>query len=521
MGTTRGPKGSPTFRQTARATLAGALLGCGVGLGAYNHWVVALVVGVPLAVAAVFVAPRPRRIDGLVAGGHSSTNIPVLVEAVTRSSLDASNVQPTLVTATISPPNDTDYRARWLSAMPKGMAANLLHAADNRLPSGFIPSRPDSTVPDESDDRRAQDIEFGDHPAKPTVALPVITIAIAAALFFGVGTGWHVSVSLPDTGFSSSTGSGDGSEHPAQERVDAMLAEVDKLGPGASSNIFALSLGTDGSDRIQVYDPATGESVSMNYSSSSESWYGPNRSSTAWRSPRTFRADELSQMQFTTIVERMSAALPEQSRDFQSMEIARSGDDLPVVATATFGESYENEIDIQADTDSNIAIWFDPADFGVAMTLAQETMTEVALQTDLPIIERFEIRGTAPGTPIMRAGEIQNSGGVLIDFTAPDRTGSLSIVPGFFPALRSSENTSGRTRDGSVAFEDLSAATFEAVRDDYMRRNQVDAFDRAAVDIQTSHQYVLQDYQTTIMVQVGPNDPIAYYTLDGQFLTGD
>ncbi len=520
MGTTRGPVRSPVFRQAARATLAGAMLGCGVGLGAYNHWVVALVVGVPLAVAAIVVAPRPRRIDGLVTGGHSAVNIPVSVEAVTRSSLDASNVQPTLVTATISPPNDTEYRARWLSAMPKGMVANLLHDADNRLPSSFIPERPNVALTDESDPAPTPDIEFGDHPAKSTVLLPVLTIGVAAALFFGVGTGWHVSVSLPDTGISS-IGSGDESVRPPQERVDAMLAEVGKLGPGASNNIFTLSLGTDGNDRIQIYDPATGESISMNYSSSSDSWYGPSRSSTPWRTPRTFRADELSKMQFTTIVDRMGAALPEKSRDFQSMEIARSGDDLPVLATATFGESYPDELEIQADTDGNIAVWFDPADFGAAMTLAQETMTKAGLPTDLPIIDRFEIRGTVSGTPIMRAGEIQNSGGVLIDFTAPDRTGSLSIVPGFFPTMRSSDNTSGGTREGSVAFDDLSADTFDAVRDDYMRRYQVDAFDRAAVDIQTSYQYVLQDYQTTMMVQVGPDDPIAYYTLDGQFLGED
>ena len=90
----------PAVRFAVRAAVAGAVLGCAVGLGAYNNWLVSLLVGVPLMVTALVISPRPRRIDGMLKAGQSRKQIPVTIEALTRSSLDASDVQPTLVTAT-------------------------------------------------------------------------------------------------------------------------------------------------------------------------------------------------------------------------------------------------------------------------------------------------------------------------------------------------------------------------------------------------------------------------------------
>lgn len=521
MGSKRGsgPSRSPGVRCAIRSVFAGVLLGCAVGLGAYNHWGVALGLGVPLGIAAVFVAPRPRRIDGLLQGGHSSQQIPVSIEALTRSSLDASNLQPTLVTATIAPPNDTEYRTRWLAAMPKGMVANLLSNADTRLPSSVIPPRPPESLPYQSGGRPVPEPEFGDNPAKSTLVYPVITIAVAAALFLGVGNGWHFSVSLPSTGISS-FGDDDVSDN-LQERMNVLTERVAGISPTAASNVLSLELGEDGNDRAYVLDPATGESLYLWYSASSDKWYEPDRSTTPFRSAKTFSLGDVSGMQFNAIRDQMKAAIPPEIGGFRTMKIERSADTQPVLATAIFGEVFDGEATMQADTRGTIAAWFQPGDFDAAMAQAARALEETGLSTSEPLFTRFEIRGTDSGTPIMRAGTIQNSGGVLMDFSDIRRNGSLSIVPGSFPVFRSTDTPSRDYTDGAVAFDDLSAQTLDAVRDDAMRRHSVDAFDRNRVDIQTSSTYVVDEYQTVIMIEVGPDSPIDYYTLDGRFIESD
>ncbi len=518
MGSKRGsgPSRSPAVRFAIRSVVAGVLLGCAVGLGAYNHWGLALGLGVPLTIAAVFVGPRPRRIDGALQGGHSSQQIPVTVEAITRSSLDASNLQPTLVTATISPPNDTEYRTRWLSAMPKGMVANLLSDADNRLPSSFIPPRPPESLPYQSGGKPVPEPEFGDNPAKSTLVYPVITVAVAAALFLGIGSSWHFSVSLPSTDIGSVIGD-DGSDN-LQERMDALADKVVDTSPTAATNVLSLELGEDGSDRAYVLDPATGESLYVWYSASGDKWYGPDRNSTQFRAGKTFSLADVSGMRFNEIRDQMAAAIPPEIGGLKTMKVERSADNQPVLASATFGEVFEGEATMQADTTGKLAAWFQPGDFGAAMAQAARALEETGLPTSEPLFTRFEIRGTDSDTPIMRAGTIQNSGGVLMDFSDISRNGSLSIVPGSFPVFRSTDTPSRDYTDGAVAFDDISAQTFDAVRDDAMRRHSVDAFDRNRVDIQTSSTYVVDQYQTVIMVEVGPDSPIDYYTLDGRFI---
>lgn len=522
MGSKRGSGAtrSPGLRFAIRSVIAGALLGCAVGLGAYNHWVMALVVGVPLAIAAVFVSPRPRRIDGLLQGGHSPQQIPVSVEALTRSSLDASNVQPTLVTATISPPNDTEYRARWLSAMPKGMVANLLQNADTRLPSSFIPPRPPTALSYRSAGSPTPEPEFGDNPGRTILVYPAILIAVAAALFLGIGTGWHVSVSLPSTGITSF--GDDGPSDDYQDRLNELMNQVAKLSPTAATNVLSLELEEYGNDRAYVLDPATGESIYVWYSESSDKWYEPTRSSTQDRSAKAFSLADAAGMRINTIVDQMETVLPTESRDFQSMKIERAANNRPVLATAVFGgEDYDDEASIQADATGKLAVWFQPGDFAAAMEQATVTIGQAGVSSTEPIFTRFEIRGTDSGTPIMRAGAIQNSGGILMDFTEPGRYGSLTIVPGFFGEFTTTENSGSRYPDGAVAFDDLSAELFTKVRDDAIQRNGVDDFDLNRVDIQTSNTYVLDEYQTVIMIEVGPNSPTDYYTLDGRFIKAE
>lgn len=510
---------SPTVRFAVRAAVAGAVLGCAVGLGAYNNWLVSLLVGVPLVITALVISPRPRRIDGLLKAGQSRKQIPVTIEALTRSSLDASDVQPTLVTATISPPNDTDYRARWLTAMPKPVAATVLQDSQTTLPSALIPPRPDSSLSYDAGIAPAKATEFGNHPPNSTLLQPLITILVAVALFVGVGSGWHISVSRSDTGSSSTSVEDTESAYDPQQQIDNLLRQIRTLGPNAENSILSLRITRDGYDSASVLDRKTGESLDIDYTGSSKTWSGPERNPTDSRGPRTFRADELVRMQFTTIRDQMNAVIPEESRFFKSMTVVRSGDDQPVLATADFGDDIEDGVDIQANTEGVVATWFNPGDFQTSVTLAAEMMAEAGIPTDQPILNRFEIRGD-PDSATISAGDIQNSGGVLVEYTDLKSSGSLSRAPGHFPSLRIySENKTGRLRAGSFAFTDVSASTFDQVRNDAMRRGNVDTFDRDLVDIEASHRYVLNEYQTVISIKSGPDPTEEIYSLDGQYIS--
>lgn len=508
----------PAVRFAVRAAVAGAVLGCAVGLGAYNNWLVSLLVGVPLVVTALVISPRPRRIDGMLKAGQSRKQIPVTIEALTRSSLDASDVQPTLVTATISPPNDTDYRARWLTAMPKPVAATVLQDADTTLPSALIPPRPETSLSYDAGLAPGKATEFGNHPPNSTLLQPLITLLVAIALFVGVGDGWHISVSLPDPGMSSL--SEDDTNTDFQRRMSSMLEKVNALGPTASANILKLSMDNDNYDRAEVFDPVTGESIGIYYSPSSGGWSEPTRTSTTFRSAKTFKADDLARIQFSSLLnDRMPAALPEELHDFQSVSVERSADDQPVLATAIYGEDFQTDASIQANTENEVANFFDPGDFTTSMVLADEALGSFDVPRDKAVITRFEIRGTAPNTPTLRAGYIQTTGGVLIEYTDSATNGTIAIEPGHFPAmLNAQQNLSGKLRDGSVSFRDLSASSFDAIREDVMQRRGIDLFDRNAVDIQTSHEYVGNDYQTVVMVAIGPNYVEDVYTLDGKLL---
>ncbi|WP_030162593.1 MULTISPECIES: hypothetical protein [Actinomycetes] len=508
---------SPTVRFAVRAAIAGAVLGCAVGLGAYNNWLVSLLVGVPLVITALVISPRPRRIDGMLRAGQSRKQIPVTIEALTRSSLDASDVQPTLVTATISPPNDTDYRARWLTAMPKPVAATVLQDADTTLPSALIPPRPDTSLSYDIGIAPGKATEFGNHPPNSTLLQPLIIVLVAVALFVGVGDAWHISVSLPDAGLPSASEDSDPSYDP-QKQVANLLSHIQTLGPGAENSILDLNITKDGYDNASVLDRATGQSLDISYSASSGKWTGPDPNPTDSRDPRTFRADDLEKMQFTVIRDQMNMSIPEESRQFQSMTVQRSDDNEPVLATAAFGEETENRVEIQANTEGVVATWFNPGDFQSSVTLAAEMMAEAGIPANEPIVNRFEIRGD-PDSARISAGDIQNSGGVLVEYTDLKSSGSLSRAPGHFPSLRIyGDNKTGRLRTGSIAFTDVPASTFEQVRNDAMRRGNVDTFDRDLVDIEASYRYVLDDYQTVITIEVGPDPTEEIYSLDGQYI---
>ncbi len=133
-----------TVARVGQAGAAGVLIALGIGLGAYNSWWVALLASLPLIVGGVALMPRPSRVSELDPFAEHTLGemVPVRVDALTRSSLAEDDLQPTLVTATISPPHDTAYQARWITSMSRGDFRSLADSPDTVLP----PAHPSSTI---------------------------------------------------------------------------------------------------------------------------------------------------------------------------------------------------------------------------------------------------------------------------------------------------------------------------------------------------------------------------------------
>ncbi|MGW9264014.1 hypothetical protein, partial [Gordonia terrae] len=249
-------------RRLVRAVVAGSLIAVGVGLGAFNDWWVALFFGIPLVFAGIAISPRASRVSELPEFRRAtSPDAPqVEVEALTRSSLTADDVQPTMVTATINPPDDTAYRARWITSMTKGNFQSLTDTPFTTLPPDALPPRDRTDTP-----------EFDDQPGRWALAYPAVTLFVAGALLFGVAGGWHVEgPSL--SGFDSAIDSADdpdGDDGPtlAERHRRLMDGIVEYQGAQGLRNILRLTYSLDSdSDQAIVVDPSTGRSTSINVS---------------------------------------------------------------------------------------------------------------------------------------------------------------------------------------------------------------------------------------------------------------
>ncbi|MGC7327614.1 hypothetical protein RA985_21900, partial [Mycobacteroides abscessus subsp. abscessus] len=75
---------------------AGAVIGIGIGLGSYNPWPVALIVGIPLVTVGLAVVLRVSRASEYERFrlAAASDGVPTRIEALTRSSVGDGDLQP-------------------------------------------------------------------------------------------------------------------------------------------------------------------------------------------------------------------------------------------------------------------------------------------------------------------------------------------------------------------------------------------------------------------------------------------
>ncbi len=218
---------SRTRLRLVRAVLAGLVVATGVGLGAFNAWWVALFIGIPLVFLGVAISPRASRVSELPEFRRGVTRDAPQIEvgALTRSSLGSDDLQPTMVTATINPPNDTAYEARWITSMTKGHFQALASSPFTTLPPDQLPPRDQADTPP----------EFDDHPGRWAVIYPAVTFVTACALLFGVADNWTISVRSLQSSGSVVDAPADDAEVTLAARHQRLLDEiVEHLGPGST-----------------------------------------------------------------------------------------------------------------------------------------------------------------------------------------------------------------------------------------------------------------------------------------------
>ncbi|MEP9394196.1 hypothetical protein ABLE92_16870 [Gordonia sp. VNQ95] len=485
-----------------RSAVAGAILAMGIGLGAFNPWWAALVVGVPLVIAGVALIPRATRTSELplFRRGVTKDAVPIEVSALTRSTLAAGDDQPTLVTAHITPRHDTAYDARWISAMSRAHFDAVAADPTTTLPPEQLPNRSGATP------------GFASSPGTRALLYPAVAATIGAAVLFGIPTAvWDVDAPIGSPGSLLRLGD----ETTLDQRRDRLLSAVAASGPAASTNILSLTF-ADGSDRAEIYDPGTGESVGL--------WVDgdtvrQSRSTTTLRSGSTFDATEVAATNMTAIADEMERRTEAfaGSVDFSDLRVARPRPDDGVLLTGTFEnpEQITDDHVIEATPQGNVASYFEPGDFTHAFSVLRAALADAGIPTDGPVFTRWEIRGIADNTPIMYAGQIQNSGGALAEFATGTTDGQVSAVPGRFPELTTRPSD---YRPPGFAMDDVTAATFDSVRRQAMVRGRVEPVDRNALDIQATTDF-RSDGVPVILVAMGDSDGSeGTYTLRGEFL---
>jgi len=488
--------------RVGQAGAAGALIASGIGIGAYNTGWVALGVSIPLVIAGLAVTPRASRSSELDVFAHAAHPelVPVRVDALTRSSLATDDLQPTLVTATISPPNDTAYQARWITSMSR---AHFRSLADDPVTTLL----PDQLPPREVDRTPA----FDDHPGKWAVIYPVVTVLTTLAVLFGVGDRWHIAIAGPAPAAQHTSHGPRSKAMDLNARRDGMIRSITtQFGPAAANNLLDMRLTGSGSDYGTVFDPTNGDATIVYINNAGDPFATP--SPRVLRKDSTFAATDITSADLTAIVGKMAKQLDSAGRisKLDTLEIKRSGPGAPVILSGRFGGKT-----IDALPNGTVGEIFDPADFAVSFEKAREALALAGIAPSDRVLTNFEIRGTHRATPIAHAGELQTNGGVLLDFHTGDRSGHVIVAPGDLPQVIEKSYFATRQR---FSFDDISQQVFESVRTQAMARGGLDPYEREAVEIWLTDREIDANRLAIRIEMAGVAAASGTYSLGGEFL---
>jgi hypothetical protein len=489
--------------QVGKAGAAGVLIALGIGLGAYNPGWLALVISIPLVIAGFVLTPRASRSSELQVFTNSTpaSAVPVRVDALTRSSRTAEDLQPTLVSATIRPPHDTAYQARWIASMSRDDFQSLTASPVTELAPDRLPPRERVATPD-----------FDDIPGAWAVIYPMVTMLVALAVLFGVGDAWRISFdrSTPPSALHLDNA-------PTSKRMDLntrrdnmIRAITEQFGPAAANNLVDLRFTRSGSDYGTVLNPSNGDVTIVYINNLGDAFTTP--SPQVRRTDSTFAAGDIASSDLDAIADTMSRRLETESRvsDLETLEIQRSGSGAPLLLSGRFGGKT-----IDALPDGTVGEIFNPADFAVSFQRARDALALAGIAPSDRVLTYIEIRGTHRATPLAQPTPIHNTGGVMLEFVTADRSGQIIIAPGVLPEVTDDTHHSGTQ---SFAFEDISLAAFESVRAQAMQRGALEPYEREAVDIWMTDREI-DEFRLAIRIEMaGVAASTGTYSVAGEFL---
>lgn len=494
-----------TAERVGQAVAAGALLAVGIGLGAYNAWWLALLIGVPLIAAGLIIAPRPSQLSKLdeFERGAPLRAVPVRVDALTRSSSGHGDLQPTLVTATISPPHDTEYQGRWIVSMSRGDFQALSEGPVTTLAPDQLPPREATRTP-----------RFDRLPGPHVLSFSAVTAVVALTLLFGVGDAWRISLDPPAAPAPRAQTAPGPKRMNLDARLHGMIQAVTKqFGPAAANNLLELRFTGSGSDYGTVLDPTNGDTTIVYVNNNGDAFTTP--SAQVLRKDSTFAASDITSADLTAITRKMGERLDSAGGhiDLETLEIERSGPGGPVILAGMFGSKT-----VKALPDGTVGEIFDPADFAVSFQRARDALALAGITPSDRVLTNFEVRGVHRATPIAHASELQTRGGVLLEFQTEDRSGQIVVVPGELPEVTVQADNS---RSQAFSFDDISPQVFESVRAQAMQRGALEPYEREAVHIWMTDREI-DPYRLAIRIELaGVEAATGTYSVTGEFLAPD
>ncbi|NKY35701.1 hypothetical protein HGA13_21880 [Nocardia speluncae] len=476
-----------------RGAVGGACVGGGIAIGAYSGGWFLLVAVIVSAVGIGLVVSDFVRSAIAVSEGDP---VPVQVDLIDRTTTLVGN-SPTLVAGEARPPGDTPFRFQASANLSANQLAEVVRTGRGVLPAEAVGTPGAEPVTEHGGVRRHV-------PAALAAAA-----AMWATMLLPPGDFWDLSeVSVTPPAVLSVAGP---DERPLWQWYDDAVAHVSAEAPELLDSILDITVNESyvevwvylGGDRARVFEGRA------------DGWEASD-AQTPQRARDTFTLAELQDFSARDVLSRTAAMLPPDKREPNRMEISRDTEDIfgityPLRVETWFGDGSEYWMD--ALPDGTVAPWWPADDFAVALEQVDAALTARGVPAEAPRLDSITLGRDGTGdrrsgsfeVEFARDGIIYRTGAGAGEFTAPDDAGSDATLPGF-------------------RFADIDPGMLTRVRDDAMTRYRIDPVDRVMAttsigswngfDSDRGEEFVIEvDYTQA-------HGGTAYYTLDGQYLSG-
>ncbi len=472
-----------------RAVAGGVCVGGGIAIGAYSGgWFLILAV----ALAAIGV--------GLIAGALTRSVtaaegelIPVTVDLIDRSAPNLA-INSTVVAGEARPEGDAPFRFHTRSNLSRGHIAGIVADGRGHLPADAL-GEPGSTPTTEHSTMRAH--------------APAALTAVAAMWATMLLPPSHIWDLTPVTRSISSAevpaiSSSDPDARPLWQWYDEALAHLRAEAPESLDALLNVDIRDTRVD-VEVY---LGGDRMRAYQGDVDGWETSEQSTNS-RTRDTFTIDDLQGFSAQDFLTRAAAQLPPDHRVASQLEIVRNDDDIfgaerPVLAEGTFGQP---TITVKGKTDGTIAPWWPVDDLAAGLRQVEAALIARGISTDAADLKGIDL-------------STGSEGDFLVDFYRGDMYYRTRAQAGGFA---SPDDPIGEGRFTRFRFSDVSADVLVAVRDDAMRRYDVDPVDRGKADVTIGEWGSDGARPDEVVIEVNYHDAhggTAVYSLSGEYLAG-